>query len=146
MTTQFGAEHFDRARILPAPVESRAAVLPGQYGRAFDLPPVLHLATVGLYLTYLGVMSIAFMAPDLVLPMVICVISVVAGFGVPGLWARIAPPPAGQRQSLDRFLREGFTCMTGHVSGRAAMAQVLILPVLILLWGVAIAIIAGSVR
>lgn len=142
MTTHFPIDQFEKARIVATPV----AALPGQYGRTFDLPPVLHYATAGLYIVYLGVMSIAFMAPDLVLPMVICVLSVAAGFGVPALWARIAPPPPGRRQSFNRFLHEGFDCMTGHLSGHGAAMQVLILPVLILCWGIAIAIIAASVR
>ncbi|MET0372432.1 MAG: hypothetical protein ABW039_13780 [Sphingobium sp.] len=141
MTTQFTTDHFERARLVPAPVTA----LPGQYGRSFDLPPALHQLTAGLYLAYLGVMSVAFMAPDLVLPMVICLLSVIAGFGTPALFAMIAPPPPGRRQSLNLFMHEGFDCMTGHLSGRGAAIQVLIMPVLILLWGIAIAIIAASV-
>lgn len=150
MTTHFLADQFENARIVSAPIVRHAAphmaTLPRQYGHSFDLPPVLHMATVGLYIAYLGVMSMAFMVPELVLPMVICVLSVVAGFGVPALWARVAPPPPGRPQSWNRFMADGFECLTGRLGGVGAATQVLILPVLIFLWGIAIAIIAASVR
>ncbi|AUW56709.1 hypothetical protein C1T17_19655 [Sphingobium sp. SCG-1] len=142
MTAQFPAETFTNARIVPAP----AAPARGQYGRVFDLPPALFWLTVGAYMTYLAVMAVAFRDPQIAIPMVICVISFAAGFGVPALWAGTAPTPAGRKQSWGQFMANGFECATGHVTGGAATAQVLILPGLILLWGVCIAIIAAAVR
>jgi hypothetical protein len=118
----------------------------GEYGRAFDLPPALHLMTVGIFLAYLAVLGTAFMTREMVVPIAICAVIVIASFLTPGLWVRVAGPTRGRKQNMADFMRDGFECMTGHVSGRAAVAQVLILPVLIFGWGVAIAIIAASVR
>lgn len=143
MTTQFPAEHFTAARPIGAPVSIAAR---GEYGRVFDLHPALFALTVGGYLAYLGVMAAAFMAPDLVISMAIFVLFVIAGFGTPALFARIAPPPPGRAPGWSQFMAEGFDCMTGHLSGRATAVQVLIMPALILLWGVGIAIIAATVR
>jgi len=134
------SEPLARADIL-SPAEHR-----GEYGRTFDLPPILFVLTAGGFLAYLGVMAAAFMNPELIIPMAIFVLFVVAGFGTPALWARIAPPAPGRQQSLERFMRDGFECETGHISGGGAATQVLIMPALILAWGVIIAIIAASVR
>lgn len=133
-----------QAAVSPA-ITPAAQAHRGEYGRAFDLHPALFAMTVAAYLGYLAIMALAFMDAELILPMVIFVLFVCAGFGTPALWARVAPPPAGNAPSWSRFMRDGFVCMTGHVSARGAMCQVLIMPVLVLLWGVAIAIIAACV-
>ncbi|PZU58809.1 MAG: hypothetical protein DI547_08490 [Sphingobium sp.] len=137
MTAQFPIEQFI--------VASPRVALRGEYGRVFDLHPALYGLTVGAYLAYLGVMAVAFMAPDLVIPMAIFVLFVIAGFGTPALWARTASPPPGRRPDWDSFMRDGFECMTGHLSGRQTAVQVLIMPALILVWGICIAIIAANV-
>lgn len=145
MTAPIPAEQFTAAARNTVghnagPVDVLAGRVP-----TFDLPPILYGLTIGAYLAYLGVMSLAFMEPQLVLPMVICVVIVVAAFLTPGLWARVEAP--GQaRQSWNDFAHRGFQCQTGRISGGSAALQVLILPGLVLLWGIAIAVIAASVR
>lgn len=138
MTTHFPADQF--AVVAQPKVAAR-----GEYGRTFDLHPALYALTVGCFLAYLGIMAAAFMDGELAIPMAIFVLFVVAGFGTPALWAKIAPPPPGRPQSWDQFWRQGFECLTGHVTGPAATLQVLILPALILLWGVGVAIIAAAI-
>jgi hypothetical protein len=141
MTAPIPAEQFAQVANL---VEPHVDIIADR-GPTFDLPPLLYGLTIGAYIAYLGVMSLAFMEPQLVLPMIICVLTVVAAFLTPGLWAGVETP-AKARQSWNDFAYGGFQCMTGRVSGGSAALQVLILPGLILLWGVAIAIIAASVR
>jgi hypothetical protein len=143
MTRQFPAEQFATEHLTIARPVIAAR---GEYGRTFDLPPALYAMTVGGYLAYLAVMGIAFMAPDLVIPMAIFVLFVLAAFGTSALFARMAPPPPGWPRTMNAFMREGFECMTGHVSGTGASIQVLIMPVLILIWGICIALIAALVR
>ena len=46
---------------------------------------------------------------------------------------------------LGRLLEDGVDTLTGRTSGGAAVAQVLVLPVLILMWGVAVVTIAALV-
>ena len=141
MSIHYTAETFAEARILKktAPFETRVS-------RSFDLPPVLHAATVGLYLAFLGVMAFAFQDRGLIIPMAIFVIYIVMAFGVPAMWVRMKPEHASQPMSWSDFSRFGINTYTGNMSAKDATGQVLILPVLILGWGVAIAVIAALVR
>ena len=113
--------------------------------RTFDLHPALFAVTVGCYLAYLVVMAVTFMNDELVIPFAIFAITIVAGFLVPGLWARVAGPAVGRMQSWADFMSEGIDTYTGHLSGRSAAVQVLIMPVMLVGWGLIIAIIRASV-
>jgi hypothetical protein len=70
----------------------------------------------------------------------------VMAFGVPAMWVRMKPDHVSQPLSWRDFSRFGINTYTGKMSARDATGQVLILPVLILGWGVAIAVIAAIVR
>ncbi len=101
MSKSFPADHFAASAIAPAPMTAaRAADAPlrGEYGRTFDLHPALFALTFGAYMAYLGIMAFAFADAEMAIPFVIFAIFVVAGFGTPALWARIAPPRAGKRR------------------------------------------------
>lgn len=111
--------------------------------RSFELPTGLYVATVGLYLGFLAVMAGAFMNPGLALPMVIFALFVVAGFGTPMLWVRMNPETKQRALTWAQFRNRGIQTATGRLDGGAAAVQVLILPVLIFLWGVAVAVIAA---
>jgi hypothetical protein len=141
MSIHYSAETFADARILrkTAPFETKV-------DRSFGLPVVLHMATVGLYLTFLGVMAFAFQDRGLIIPMAIFVIYIVMAFGVPAIWVRMKPDHASKPMSWSDFSRFGINTYTGNMSAKDATGQVLILPVLILGWGVAIAVIAALVR
>lgn len=111
--------------------------------RSFELPTGLYVTTVGLYLGFLAVMAGAFMNPGLVLPMVIFALFVVAGFGTPMLWARMAPENRQRALTWGQFRNRGIQTATGPLDAGAATVQVLILPALIFLWGVSVAVIAA---
>jgi hypothetical protein len=117
----------------------------GEYGRTFDLHPALYVLTVAGYFAFLAVMGLAFMTDGLILPFAIFITYIAMAFGVPAMWARIAPPALGRRQSWDDFMRDGFHCATGHISGGGATVQILLIPALIVGWAVAVAIIAALV-
>ena len=130
----------DKAIIHAQPVLRNAPV-----DRSFELPTALYAATVGFFLAFLGVMWAGLAHEELILPMVIFVSFIVAGFGVPALWVRMQPENPVKCRTWSCFLRDGIQTHTGLTSGRDATVQVLMLPALILLWGVAAVTIAALV-
>jgi hypothetical protein len=137
-----------KARIVEAPDAISAAVK--QVGhqveadRNFALPNTLFAATVACYLGFVGIMLAAFAAPMLAIPMVIFALAIIAGFGVPSLWTRLAGNVT-RPLSMGQFRAEGVMTNTGRCAPRDAAIQMLILPVLIVGWGLAISIIVAFV-
>jgi hypothetical protein len=127
-------------------VHTEAALLPpGVVDRSFELPTALYGATVALYLGFMGIMAIGFGNPELILPIAVIVLLIVAAFGVPAIWVRMAPGSRRTAKSWSRFRNDGIATEHGRTSARDAMVQVLILPVLIFLWGIAVVTIAALV-
>jgi hypothetical protein len=91
-------------------------------------------------------MAVVLMNPELVLPMVIFAFFIIAGFGTPSLWARMNPAKRERAMSWSTFRHRGIQTATGRLGAGAATVQVLILPTLIFVWGVAAATIAIAVR
>jgi hypothetical protein len=125
------------ARIVDQP--SRSTVV----DRTFGLPTELFALTVLSYLAFLGVMAAAFGGDGLLIPMAIFVIYIAMAFGVPAMWTQIGPDDGKRRMSWAEFSGKGVMTHDGQVSAGAAAAQVLILPLVILGWGIGIAIIAA---
>ena len=113
--------------------------------RTFDLHPALFAATIGAYATFLAIMGLVFRSPELVIPFAICFIYLAMAFGTPAMRARIAPAQSGRPQSWAEFREEGLETATGRISGNGAIAQVLVLPVLIVGWAVAVGIVVALV-
>lgn len=116
-----------------------------EVNRTFELPTRLYAATVGLFLAYVALMGAGFAHPEMILPVAIFAMFITAGFGVPAIWTRLAPDTAPRAMTWKRFVREGIITATGRTTARDACVQVLILPVLIFLWGVAAVTIAALV-
>jgi hypothetical protein len=138
--------HYTAETFAEALVTKKARPFEVEVERSFDLPTVLHAATVGLYLAFLGVMAFAFQDRGLIIPMAIFVGYIVMAFGVPAIWTQMRPHHNSKALSWADFSRFGINTHTGNMSARDATGQVLILPVLILGWGVAMAVIAALVR
>lgn len=113
--------------------------------RNFGLPTALYGATVAGYLGFLLVVGTAFANPLLAIPMAIFVVFIIAGFGVPALWTRLAGNTT-EPQTLGEFEARGIQTNTGRLAARDATIQVLILPALLVCWGLAVAVIAAVVR
>lgn len=113
--------------------------------RNFGLPKALYGATVACYLGFLAIVGSAFANPELAIPMAIFVVFIVAGFGVPAIWTRLAGN-ASAPATLGEFGLKGIMTNTGRLAPKDATIQVLILPVLLVAWGLAIAVIAAIVR
>ena len=112
--------------------------------RNFGLPTALYGATVAGYLGFLVIVGSAFANPVLAIPMAIFVLFIVAGFGIPAIWTRLAGN-ASAPQTLGEFETRGIMTNTGRLAPRDATIQVLILPVLLVIWGLAVAVIAAVV-
>ncbi|MBX9796215.1 hypothetical protein [Sphingomonas sp.] len=111
----------------------------------FGLPPLLHAGVFGGFLLYLAIMWAAFGEAQLAIPFVVFVVFIAASFVVPALWARIAPGPQ-PKQDWAWFSAHGIDCATGHLSAGGAIAHVMLLPAMVVLWGVAVAIITALGR
>ena len=119
--------------------------------QTFELPPALYAGTVGCYLAFLGITAAAFGNTELIIPMVIFAFFIIAGFGIPTTWSKLVPPtlaakPRAKAKSWTRFQRDGINTLTGHNTAGEATVQVLILPALIVAWGLAVVTIAALVR
>ncbi|MBU7581020.1 MAG: hypothetical protein KAF27_11230 [Porphyrobacter sp.] len=112
--------------------------------RNFGLPTALYAGTVAGYLGFLLVVGSAFANPVLAIPMAIFVVFIIAGFGIPAIWTRLAGNTSSP-QTMGEFEQRGIMTNTGRLAARDATIQVLILPVLLVIWGLAIAAIAAGV-
>lgn len=113
--------------------------------RNFGLPTALYGATIACYLGFLVIVGSAFANPVLAIPMAIIVLLIVAAFGVPAIWTLLKANPS-EPQTLGEFETRGIMTLTGRLTAGEASAQVLVLPVLLVCWGIAIAVIAALVR
>jgi hypothetical protein len=131
------------ARVVEQP-ETAAVRHQVEVDRNFGLPTALYGATVAAYLGFLVIVGSAFANPVLAIPMAIFVLFIVAGFGIPAIWTRLAGN-ASAPQTLGEFETRGIMTNTGRLAPRDATIQVLILPVLLVIWGLAVAVIAAVV-
>jgi hypothetical protein len=137
------------ARIVGQPAE---AALPAEAvvrhqveaDRNFGLPTALYGATIACYLGFLAIVGTVFANPVLGIPMAIIVLLIAAAFGVPAMWTRLRDN-SSEPQTLGTFETHGIMTNTGRLAPRDAAIQVLILPVLLVVWGLAIAVIAALV-
>ena len=111
---------------------------------ASDVPAGVGALIVASYCALVASLALATVASrESAFAIAIVALFLVAFFTVPRLF--FGTEPANKpRPTLDRFLHEGMETLTGHCSGRAALVQMLIVPVLltvgILAMGVAVAI------
>ncbi len=112
--------------------------------RNFGLPTALYGATIACYLGFLVIVGSAFANPVLAIPMAIIVLLIVAAFGVPAIWTRLKDN-SSEPETLGEFETRGIMTNTGRLTARDATTQVLILPVLLVCWGLAVAVIAAIV-
>lgn len=126
------------AAITDAPVKTRV-------NRTFELPPYLYGITVACYLGFLGLMSVLFMNSELALPMAVFVVSIVGGFGLCYKWVAMGPGNDTPTLTDGQFAHRGVQTLSGRLTATEASVQVLMLPVLVLAWGVAIAVIYAVV-
>src|SRR5690606_30820776 len=142
------AERLTRQLVAEKAIVHEAPVLraPTTVDRNFELPAALYAGTAAGYLGFLGLMTLAFGNPHLIIPMAIFVVFIAMFFGVAAMWMRMKPDHAQRLTGWARFQRDGIMTPFGRCSANAATVQVLILPGLIFLWGIAVVTIAALVR
>ena len=105
----------------------------GPTSAAPDVPAGVGRLIVAAYAGLLGVFFAFFARSPLALfSITICAFFVAIFFTVPRLFFRLEPCKS-RRPTLDQFLHEGMATATGHSSGRDALVQMLIVPVLLTL-------------
>lgn len=109
----------------------------------FELPPALHFATAALFLGFVGVLSLAFADPEMAAPFGAFIAFIAAFFTVPAIFVRTASKGSTKALRWSEFVERGIATEHGRCGGREAAVLVLILPVLIFCWALAIAIIAA---
>jgi hypothetical protein len=133
------AEKLNRQQVAELAVihlEAPVHRAPHEVDRNFGLPTALYVLTACGYLGFLGVMALAVGNPGLAIPMAIFVTFIVMAFGVCAQWVRMKPKNPTSALSWDRFQHSGIMTASGRLSASQAATQVLILPVLILCWGI----------
>jgi hypothetical protein len=135
-------EKVDPASILAtraqpqAPFRSAAA--------APDIPAAVGRMIVAAYTALLGTFAITMAhSRDMLFAMAICAVFLTMYLTIPRIFLGVEPKQ-GERPTLDLFLYKGMDTYTGHCNGKAALAQILIIPVLLTLCALVMGIIALS--
>jgi hypothetical protein len=90
-------------------------------------------------------MFIGFKNPGMIIPIGIVVVLIGMFFAVPTLWMRMRPEHPDRLTSWSHFRQHGIVTAYGRCSAAAATIQVLILPVLVLVWGLTVLTIVAAV-
>jgi hypothetical protein len=98
----------------------------------------------GLLIGFPAILLATFMGPDLVVASAIVIIGALSLFVTPALWAKVQPKDDRPRQSWAEFMAEGVECHTGHLSAPGALAQILVLPALMVGLGLVFAVIKAT--
>ena len=92
-----------------------------------DVPAVVGWALIGAFgLIMLGMLTFFTGSGEAVFMAGVCIVYLAVYVGAPVVFLRIEK--RGGRTDLDTFLEKGLETWTGHVGGRAAITQILLLP------------------
>lgn len=129
-----------REEIVAAPVKRACD------DQSFELPTAIYMAMVTMFAGFIGVLSLAFRGGHMAVVYGVIFAFIAAFFAVPALLPGQAPEENRSRAlSLFDFGHRGIATASGRASAREATILVLLLPTLILCFGIAVAIIARLV-
>ena len=77
--------------------------------RTFELPTGLYVATAALFLGFVTTLSIGFASPGMIIPFAIFTLFIVAFFGVPAVWTRLAPATKSGAKTWARLATTSLT-------------------------------------
>lgn len=148
-STDIAAVWPTSAAIAPFPVPEMEAVSPRASFQATPAAPDVPAAVGGLiaasYAGLIVALAIATVgSAQSIFVIVIVALFVVVFFTVPRIFFSVERD-SGVRASLDDFLRNGIKTFTGHNSGKAALVQMLIVPVMLTLAVLAMGITIATV-
>ena len=132
------AQLSQNARIVPAPLRRNRGE------RTFDIHPAVHAMLLGAYLAFGGILLTAFAADSMIVPAAIVVIGILSLFVTPAWWNRVAPDDGLRKQSWGEFMAEGIECITGKLTAHQALAQIMVLPALMVGLAMAFAVVKAT--
>jgi hypothetical protein len=136
-------------RVDPIQLQTKARVVAAPNQRScqdhsFELPTGLYVAMAALFVGFLAVLAVGLPTPGIAIPMAINFIFLAAFFGIPAIFVQSTNDDS-RAKSWTRFMDKGVETATGHSSGKEAAVLMLLLPVFIFCWSVAIVAIAAIV-
>jgi hypothetical protein len=141
LTRELIADHA-KVVAVPSVPEIRQPV---KVDRSFEMPTGLYVTAAACYVGFLAILVTVFASLGLIIPMAIFMTFLVGFFGVPAAWTRMAPGSAKRPMAWNQFSSRGISTLTGRLSAGDATVQMLILPVLVVMWALAVATIAALV-
>lgn len=137
------------AALAPFPVPELEQISERQDYRATPAAPDVPAAVGGMvaasYAALIAALAVATVgSAKSIFVIVIAALFVIAFFTVPRIFFAVEPNK-GRRVSFDQFLSQGIDTLTGHNSGKAALAQMLAVPILLTLGVLAMGIVVSNV-
>ena len=111
--------------------------------QSFELPRLLYLAMAFMFAGFVAVLSLSFHGGHMVVNYGIIFGFIAMFFTVPAIFVRTAGKECTQALTWSEFRNRGIVTATGQTSARDATVLVLLLPFLIMCFGIAVAIIAA---
>jgi hypothetical protein len=106
-----------------------------------DVPQVVGKMIIGSFVALLATFAVMIAhSREAMFAIAVCAVFLFMFFAVPTIFLRVEPKH-GKQPDFDTFIWKGIDTFTGHVSGRDALAQILIVPVLLTMT----ALIMGSI-
>ena len=139
MTRRYQLEVLVKRQEIVAPPAQRSCD-----DHSFEMPAGLYGTSAALLFGFVGVTSIGFATPGLIIPIGIIVFFLGMFFAIPALFVRRARD-SRRALSWSELMECGIDTATGPTSGRETAILVLILPMLIFCWGGAVVAIAALV-
>ena len=134
MTARYNSEVLVAREEIVAPPAPRACE-----DHTFELPTGLYIAMAVLLFGFVSVLSLGFMGPTMVVPYAICTVFIAAFFAIPAIFASIGSDETGSRAlGWAEFKERGIATATGRTPAGEATTLVLLLPLLIFCWAVAV--------
>ncbi len=139
------SKHLTREVIADQATVSAQLTLAPEADRSFNLPTGLYAVTAALYFGFVGLMAAGFSSPGLIVPMAIFIVFLTGFFGIAALFVKTDPAAKAKILRWSEFKARGIMTHTGRLPMKDAVVQMLILPVLIVIWGMVTITIAALV-
>jgi hypothetical protein len=110
--------------------------------QSFELPAGLYIAMATMFAGFVAVLSFAFNSGHMAVAYGVIFAFIAAYFAVPALFPPMAPRKASKALRFFEFGHRGIATATGRATALEATILVLLLPFLILCFGIAIAAIS----
>lgn len=140
MTTRVNLKVLNARNEVVAPPLARAC-----NDQSFELPPGIYVAMALMFAGFVGVLAFAFHS-NMAVSYGVIFAFLAAYFAVPALFPRMARGHSATKSlGWSAFRENGIVTATGHASSLEATILVLLLPFLILCFGIAVTIVAAMV-